>query len=257
MSDLGSLSQCMLESDAERLNAGRSLRRKALTLSVVFEAALLAALVVGPLLFPGVLPNILARTPAPPYHKGFADVFVQSMSHSSPAPPNSARPTISLISQQPAEIPNHVHEGQLNNSAPASPSGDGLPGVPFGDPNGVEIPGVSGSQPPPALKPPAEKRNQPLKVSEGVMAAALITQVQPSYPSAARMMHLSGEVILHATIGKDGSVRELQVLSGNPILVQAAVSAVREWRYRPTLLNGEPVDVETTITVKFVLGSGE
>jgi protein TonB len=121
----------------------------------------------------------------------------------------------------------------------------------------VEIPGVSGSQPPPALKPPAEKRNQPLKVSEGVMAAALITQVQPSYPSAARMMHLSGEVILHATIGKDGSVRELQVLSGNPILVQAAVSAVREWRYRPTLLNGEPVDVETTITVKFVLGSGE
>lgn len=256
MSDLGSLSQCMLESDAEGLNAGRSLRRKALTLSVVLECAVLAALVVGPLLFPGVLPNILARTPVPPYHKGFADVFVQSMPHSSPARSNPAHPTISLLAQQPAEIPNHVHNGQFNDSAPASAPGDGLPGVPVGDPNGVEIPGVSGHQIPPALKEP-EKRNPPYKVSEGVMAAALITQVQPIYPSVARMMRLSGEVILHAVIAKDGSVRELHVLAGNPILVQAAVAAVRQWRYHPTLLSGEPVDVETTITVKFVLGSGE
>lgn len=85
------------------------------------------------------------------------------------------------------------------------------------------------------------------------MDAALIHKVQPQYPSAARLMHLQGTVRLRATIGKDGSVSELEVLSGNPILAQAAVAAVRDWRYRPTRLNNEEVEVETYITVNFVL----
>jgi protein TonB len=61
--------------------------------------------------------------------------------------------------------------------------------------------------------------------------------------------------VLHAIIAKDGSVRDLQVVSGNPLLVQSALTAVRQWRYRPTMLSGEPVEVATTITVRFILGS--
>ena len=79
------------------------------------------------------------------------------------------------------------------------------------------------------------------------------TRKEPEYPAAARLMHLQGMVRLRAIIGKDGSVSSLEVLSGNPILVQAAVAAVREWRYRPTRLNNEAVEVETYITVTFVL----
>jgi len=254
MSDLGSLSQCMLESDAEGLSASRVLRRKALTLSVAFEAAVLSLLIVGPLLFPGVLPNVLSRTPAPPYHRGFADVFVQSAARAPSSPTNSQRPTISLLAQQPAQIPIHVHDGPIADAGPAFGLANGDPGVPVGDPNGFGIPVISSHQPP-ELKSPAEKPAKPLIVSRGVMEAALINQVQPSYPTAARIMRLSGEVVLHAIIGKDGSVRELQPLSGNPILVQAALEAVRQWRYRPTMLSGEPVEVDTTITVKFVLGN--
>jgi protein TonB len=73
------------------------------------------------------------------------------------------------------------------------------------------------------------------------------------YPPLARQTRISGTVRLHAIIGKDGSVQQLEVLSGHPLLVQAALDAVRQWRYRPTLLNGEPVEVDTTIDVIFSL----
>jgi len=85
------------------------------------------------------------------------------------------------------------------------------------------------------------------------MEAMLVHRVQPDYPEIARAMHLSGTVRLRALISTDGRVRELTVLSGNPILARAAVAAVSEWRYRPTLLSGQPVEVETLITVNFVL----
>ena len=90
-------------------------------------------------------------------------------------------------------------------------------------------------------------------MSEGVMEAALIHKVQPEYPAIAKTMGLSGIVRLRAIIGKDGTVRELQLLSGNPILAQSAVAAVREWRYQPTRLSGETVEVETYVTVNFIL----
>lgn len=85
------------------------------------------------------------------------------------------------------------------------------------------------------------------------MAGDLVHRVQPSYPEIARAMHLSGTVRLEAVIGPDGTVRNLVVLSGSPILARAAVEAVREWRYRPTLLDRALVEVETYITVNFIL----
>jgi periplasmic protein TonB len=253
MSDLGSLSECMLESNAESLSAGRVLRRKALTLSIVLECAVLSVLVLDPLLYPGVLPNILARTPAPPY-RHFADVFVSEAPLAPSGPSTTSNPTRSLLAQQPAHIPSRVFSGAIPD-APGSPSalGPEIPGTPGLGDRGV--PFSFGPGAPPALKPPVEKRDKPVNVSQGVMEAMLINKVTPVYPAPARAIRLSGEVVLHAVIGADGTVRQLQVLSGNPLLVQAAVVAVRQWRYRPTMLSGEPVEVNTTITVKFVLGT--
>jgi protein TonB len=81
----------------------------------------------------------------------------------------------------------------------------------------------------------------------------LINRVQPSYPPLARQTRISGTVRLHAIISKAGTVQQLEVMSGHPLLVQAALDAVRQWKYRPTTLNGEPVEVDTTIDVIFSL----
>lgn len=82
-----------------------------------------------------------------------------------------------------------------------------------------------------------------------------MTRVQPVYPVLARQSGIQGVVVLHAIIDRDGRVSELRVISGHPLLVKAAIDAVNQWRYQPTLLNGEPVEVETTITVSFVLAA--
>ena len=102
-------------------------------------------------------------------------------------------------------------------------------------------------------KPEPPQHKSPLPRSEGVMTAALIYKLQPQYPAIARTIHLAGTVYLRAIIGTDGTVRQLVVISGNPILANPALQAVRQWRYQPTRLNGEPVEVETFITVNFVL----
>jgi protein TonB len=77
--------------------------------------------------------------------------------------------------------------------------------------------------------------------------------VLPTYPSLARAARIEGTVVLQAIISKQGTIENLKVVSGHPMLVQAAIDAVREWRYRPYILNNEPVEVETQITVNFSL----
>jgi TonB family protein len=86
-----------------------------------------------------------------------------------------------------------------------------------------------------------------------VQSAVLIKRVQPDYPKKARKAHVEGTVRLHAIITKDGSVKNLEVVSGDPLLVDAALKAVRQWRYQPTRINGQPVEVDTTIDVVFAL----
>jgi TonB family protein len=94
-----------------------------------------------------------------------------------------------------------------------------------------------------------------LRIGGNVVAARLVNRVQPVYPTEARMQHISGTVRLHAIIAKDGSIQNLEVLSGHPSLVDAALDAVRQWRYSPTMIEGEPVEVDTTIDVIFALNS--
>jgi protein TonB len=92
-----------------------------------------------------------------------------------------------------------------------------------------------------------------IRVGGNVQASNLITQVRPVYPPAAKAAGIQGVVKLQATIGPDGKVADLKVLSGDPLLAQAALDAVKDWVYRPTLLNGNPVTVETAIDVNFTL----
>jgi protein TonB len=127
----------------------------------------------------------------------------------------------------------------------------GVPGGVAGGSSGGVLGGVIGgagnAPPPPKVTP---KR---VTVGGNVQAARLVNRVQPIYPPLARQTRISGTVKLHAIIGKNGAVEQLQVVSGHPLLVQSALDAVRQWRYQPTLLNGDPVEVDTEIDVIFSL----
>jgi protein TonB len=112
--------------------------------------------------------------------------------------------------------------------------------------------------PPPPPEPkhdvkPTVKPQDPVPIGGRVMMARLIHQVKPTYPALGHQAHISGTVVLQAIVGRDGCIRDLQVLSGHPLLIPAAVEAVRQWLYQPTTLNGNPVEVLTTVEVKFVL----
>jgi TonB family protein len=91
-------------------------------------------------------------------------------------------------------------------------------------------------------------------VGANAAAAQLIHQVAPAYPPLAKTAHISGTVVLDALIAKDGTIEQLQVVSGPPLLLKSAMDAVQQWEYRPTLVNGDPVRVDTTISVVYTLG---
>ena len=95
-----------------------------------------------------------------------------------------------------------------------------------------------------------------VRVSQGVTQGLLIRKVQPAYPPLARQARISGSVLLQAEISTDGTITDLHLISGHPMLAPAAIDAVRQWRYKPYILNGEPVPVETQITVIFSLAGG-
>ena len=104
-----------------------------------------------------------------------------------------------------------------------------------------------------ATAPPSPASPPRIRIGGNVQAVKLISQPKPAYPPLARMAHIQGVVELRAIIGKDGSVQDLTVISGPPLLVPAAVTAVQQWVYQPTLLNGDPVEVDTQVDVNFTL----
>jgi TonB family protein len=107
----------------------------------------------------------------------------------------------------------------------------------------------------PAPAPETQSPAKPARIRLGgnVAAVKIINKVQPVYPPLARQTRISGTVRLHAILAKDGTIQQLETVSGHPLLVQAALDAVRQWRYQPTLLNGDPVEVDTTIDIVFAL----
>ena len=108
---------------------------------------------------------------------------------------------------------------------------------------------------PPVVQRAAPKPTGPQRVSSGTMAGMLISRPDPVYPPIAKAAHVQGAVILHAMISKTGTIEDLKVVSGPQMLSGAAVDAVKRWKYKPYLLNGEPTEVDTTITVNFTFGA--
>jgi periplasmic protein TonB len=242
MNDLGNLSNCVMDSDLGRAGRARRLRRRAFLTSLVLEGTAVGVMLLWPLLAPAVLPAQMAVTPVPPY-RGDTAVVTSGRPRESAGPVFGATP-ISL----------HPIPGRPHSSEPGAP-GDEPPNIGNGPVGFGSGPGILGGGPDGRaidVPRPAAPR-QPLKVSAGVMAALLIHRVQPDYPALAKAMGLSGTVELQAIIGTDGTVQQLEVVSGNPILARAAVEAVQQWQYQPTRLSGQSVEVETHITVTFTL----
>lgn len=109
----------------------------------------------------------------------------------------------------------------------------------------------------PAPVPPRQDPTRPVRISGGVMAGLVATKVDPVYPAEAKTNRLEGSVVLSAKIGPDGTVQDLQAISGPGVLRQPALDAVRQWTYRPYLLNGNPVAVLTTVTINFHLDGAQ
>jgi periplasmic protein TonB len=239
MGDLGNLRNCIIEDDAGATKFGRRLRRKAVVGSIFLETTLVGAMLMWPLITPGVLPQRVTVTPLPPYRS------VQSP-HVARPHSGASRPPVAIsavflppfVTQPPSAA---VARGEIPDPSEIGIGGP-QPGIPGGNERGapIEIPRPEA----PAV---------PVHIGGAVMEAKLVHRVEPEYPVPARFLHISGTVELRARIGTDGSVRELEVVSGNPILAKAARDAVQQWRYQPTRLNGQAVEVETYITVNFVM----
>jgi protein TonB len=216
--------------------------------SFLVQAAILLLLVLYPLFNPLALPKQsmerLLIAPAPP--RAAAPVEI----HHAIAPA-SAHPLPSLQAQlqAPTTIPTHI----ASDSGSAPPPSN-LGGIPGGDPTGGlgAFPLGPASSPVVIAKPPAPKH--PVTISSGVATGQLISPIRPVYPAIAKTAKIQGTVVIEATISRQGTIENLQVTEGPPMLRQAAIDAVTAARYRPFLLNGEPVEVQTSIHVIFSLG---
>jgi protein TonB len=151
------------------------------------------------------------------------------------------------VTRDPSPVP--------HNSSPNTDDSDiSHFGDPQGDPRGfLNSNATRGPKPPDDPLKPVSDSPVRRRISEPVQAAMLIHRVEPLYPHLAIQLRREGRVELHAVISTDGSIQSLQVISGDPLLIQSALAAVRDWRYHPTILNGQPVEVETRITVVYTL----
>jgi protein TonB len=220
---------------------------------MLFQVAFLAILILIPLIYTEALPKTMMATmltappppPPPPPPPAVAQiVHVKPQAHLMDAgklvQPKAIPKEVKIIKED-AE-PDMASVG-MTGGVPGGVAGGSMSGV-----LGGVIGGMGGAPPP-----PRPHQTGPLRVGGNVQAARIVNRVQPVYPPLARQTRISGTVRLHAIIGKDGAIKELEVMNGHPLLQQAALDAVRQWRYQPTLLNGEPVDVDTTIDVIFSL----
>jgi protein TonB len=223
-------------------------------LAFMLEVGLVVLLVLVPLIFTEALPKqqlmtFLVAPPPPP-----------------PPPPPAAAP-VHIVKQiqtdivngqlrTPTKIPEKVQMIKEDEAPPAMASSGVVGGVPGGIPGG-QMGGVIGgiiSSTPVAV--PKVATPQRVRVSSGVSSGLLIRKVNPNYPPLAKQARIQGTVLLRAQISKDGSIENLQLISGHPMLAPAAIEAVKQWKYKPYLLNGEPVEVDTEVQVNFTLSGG-
>jgi periplasmic protein TonB len=223
-------------------------------LSFTLQILFLCVLVLIPLIYTEALPKqqlmtfLVAPPPPPP-----------------PPPPPAAAPVVKVkietelnngALRTPTKIPEKVQMIKEDENPPMNGLAGVVGGVPGGVPGG-QMGGVIGgivSSTPVAV--PKVATPQKVRVSQGVAEGLLIHQIKPNYPPLARQARIQGQVVLSATISKDGTIQGLTLMSGHPMLAPAAIEAVKQWKYKPYYLNGEPVEVQTQITVDFKLAGG-
>lgn len=224
-------------------------------ISFLLQFMIIGVMVLIPLIFTEALPKtvtlgFLVAPPPPP-----------------PPPPPAAAPVkvvkviqTDIVNGQlrtPTKIPKKIEMIKEEEAPPPVMASAGVVGgVPGGVPGG-SMGGVIGSvlsSTPVAV--PKIATPQRVRVSAGVTAGLLVKRVQPNYPPLARQARIQGTVVLQAQISKTGDIENLQLISGHPMLAPSAIEAVKQWKYRPYLLNGEPVEVETQVQVNFTLAGG-
>ena len=225
------------------------------TISFIIQIGILIVMILIPLIFTEALPRtqlmtfLVAPPPPPP-----------------PQPPAAAPVKVvrqiqtDIVNGQlrtPTKIPQKVQMIKEDEAPPPVMATSGVVGgVPGGVPGG-QMGGVIGgiiSSTPVAV--PKVATPQRVRVSQGVSTGLLIRKVNPNYPPLARQARIQGTVVLQAEISKSGDIQNLRLISGHPMLAPSAIEAVKQWKYKPYLLNGEPVEVETTVQVNFTLSGG-
>ena len=213
------------------------------------QALVVGALLVLPLLRPAGLPS-MRPLPTPvslgqPLEEAPA---VRTHAIGNAAANNSAVITLTMPMRIPSLIPVASDDGppQVGALGPGSPAALGP-----GSPDGVRD--ALGTSPRPIMPSAPVTVAPPIRISH-MSEGDLVRKILPTYPPLARSARIQGQVVLQAVISKQGVIEILKLLSGHPMLVPAAIGAVRQWRYRPYVLNNEPVEVETQITVNFSLG---
>jgi protein TonB len=219
--------------------------------SLVLQSGLVSAIFIGGLLIPVAqpeLPDIHIPVPAPPFQKAIkilstrierstAAVAIRRFTYTPPGTTTSSAPTANLSTVDFTGLP-----------VPSS----GEIAIPDGIVGGTQIPQVA-PPPKPVAEPTKVVPAVRLQIGGSVLASMILERPQPVYPELARRARIQGTVLLHGIITREGRIGQLRIVSGHPLLIRAAFEAVSKWVYSPTLLNGQPVEVEAPIEVRFSL----
>jgi periplasmic protein TonB len=242
-SEFASLQSCFVEGSAEQRARERRIRRRALVISVSAQAIILTAIILLPLFGKPERIALANMIPIPPYYHDRA-----SSRSDTPQPPTHRRVTNLCATCYSPIIP--PHPATRDDAQPRDPGvgidvpeGSAAPTTPWGI--GID----DGRRQPtaPDVRPQTPKRIQVTHLEP----AMLIHRVEPIYPVLMQHIRRGGTVELRAIIATDGTIKSLQVVSGDAFFIQSALDAVGQWRYKPTILNGQPVEIDTFITVTY------
>jgi protein TonB len=240
----------------EMAEMGNTKKPYTVLISAIFQCFIVGILILIPLIYTEALPGgelmtflVAPPPPPPPPAVDIAEIVKKVIPKEFDAgrllAPKEIPEEIAIIKEEDLPPPSSAVAGVVG----------GVPGgIPGGTPGGV-IGGIISATPLVAPPPPPPKPVTPKRIRVGgsVQKARLLNQPRPLYPPLAKQARIQGTVQLEAVIAKDGTIQQLRVVKGHPLLVQSALNAVRQWRYHPTVLNGQPVEVATTIDVIFTL----